>query len=184
MTYLYSKVNGIDASRIMTHKQYMTITPQTRETLRPVLVDDAIYSGAQMRTKAETINHPRTTVATLSSYNEFAQYMDKQRREFDHNSLRKTILDAITFRTKPSKGPISDLVTLQTDISLGEPGMKISSRKSIVQNEREDLIRGDLLKGGFADIESLKVFPYMTSDTSPYFVRDFGLKVLKVRSGN
>ena len=104
MTYLYSQVNGINASRIMTHKQYLTITPQTRETLRPVLVDDAIYSGFQMQTKAEGIDHPRTTVATLSSYNEFGQYMDKQRREFDDHSLRKTILDSILFRTKPSSG--------------------------------------------------------------------------------
>ncbi len=121
MTYLYAKVNGIDSSRIMTHKQYMTITPQIRETLRPVLVDDAIYSGAQMRTNADRINHPRTTVATLSSYNEFAQYMDKQRLEFDDSNRLKPILDAILFRTKPSKGPISDLITLQTDITFSEP---------------------------------------------------------------
>jgi hypothetical protein len=137
-----------------------------------------------MRTNADRINHPRTTVATLSSYNEFAQYMDKQRLEFDDSNRLKPILDAILFRTKPSKGPISDLITLQTDITFSEPRPENSLQKSSVLSERENRIRSDLLKGGFADIKSLKVFPYMTSDTSPYFVRDFGLKVLKVRNGN
>ena len=110
--------------------------------------------------------------------------MDKQRPALDHNGRLTALLNALTFRTKPRAVPILDLVTLQSDISSEQLALKVSSRKAALPNAQEDKIRRTVLSGGFAGIGSLKILPYMVSDTSPDFVRDFGSDVLKVRWGN
>ncbi|HEY9678609.1 MAG TPA: hypothetical protein V6C76_11400 [Drouetiella sp.] len=150
----------ISAKRLMkmVDNPYSQSTAPMRARLRDariILLDDALYTGDQMLAKLNQFEKfDNVTVAATSTYSDFNKRADVQKM-FD--------------------GHKRDLVTVYTDIAdlyQAHPyASQISERLSNASVQR-----------AYGQLGTLKVLPYMTSDTSLYWIQEFASRVMHVPS--
>lgn len=165
MTYLYGQVAGLSPDRIMTLKQLATLKESGNlGSKRIIAVDDAIYNGwqAEERLYSQFAGYPDLALATLSSYSQFARRVSGA-VPLEYDILQRAL----------SNGH-RELITLQTDFSLNP---ELTSRFSHLTDHEWSLVKSlsaDRLSD--SSLASLKVFPHMTSDTTPAWLDDFARK--------
>ena len=151
MTYLYSRANGLGKDRTMTFDQFRALSADNSRQLRPLIIEDAFYSGQQIQSVARNINSTRTTAASLSAFDQFALKLHE---------------------TKDSLPIVPDLVSLQTDFSLN------ALTPDFIGADDRFLFNSLTQQSGYGGLVTLKVFPHMLSDTSPHWLSYFARRVI------
>ncbi|HEY9719456.1 MAG TPA: hypothetical protein V6C69_18400, partial [Trichormus sp.] len=174
ITRLYMQANDIPPERAvtLTQLQQMQAAHQldaytdsdgfAHPAKRVVFLDDTIYTGSNARGDLGQLrNFPDVTLGSLSTYNRFAKL-------FDSDPAAMSVADPETASDSdpPTADLRRDLVTLEVALSrYGEQDPLRAGRSQTETDAVQALINLD--HNSFGSINSMKILPYMMSDTSP-----------------
>jgi hypothetical protein len=173
ITKLYMQANDIPPERAATLNQlqqmqaahqldaYTDTDGIVHPAKRVVFLDDNIYSGSNAEGDLGQLEaFPDVTLGSLSTYNRYAKLFPSDHPETP--DLRR------------------DLVTLQVDLS--RYGAQDPLRTARSQAELDTLETLFKSANSFGSIESLKILPYMMSDTSPTWLSKMAEQLLNIGS--